>query len=58
MFLGKLPPSPKSNANPKPNPDLDWGVNFPPGQFSGHPFSYFFHSYNITSLGKIHPIAI
>ena len=23
--LGKLPPSPNSNANPKPNSDPDWG---------------------------------
>ena len=25
LVLGKLPPSPNSNANPKPNPDLTGG---------------------------------
>ena len=28
MVLGKLPPSPNSNANHKPNPDPDWGTIF------------------------------
>ena len=28
MVLGKLPPSPDSKANHKPNPDPDWGTIF------------------------------